>query len=61
MRRNITMLELVTAVAEHARTEAELIATVVHMINSGAVRLSGTFRGARIDLGASSRPRRWAA
>jgi len=50
MRRDVTMLELVTAVTEHARTEGEAIATIVHMINSGAVRLCGTFSGARIDL-----------
>jgi hypothetical protein len=49
----ITMLELVHAVAEQARTEAEVIATVVYLVNSGAVRLSGTFRGARIDLSGS--------
>jgi len=31
-------------------TEAELIATVVHLVNSGAVRLCGNFRGARFAL-----------
>ena len=51
MRRDVTMLELVTAVTEHMRTEGEAIATIVHMVNSGAVRLCGTFSGARIDLG----------
>ena len=51
MRRDVTMLELVTAVTEHTRTEGEAIATIVHMVNSGAVRLCGTFSGARIDLG----------
>ena len=50
MRRDVTMLELVTAVTEHTRTEGEAIATIVHMVNSGAVRLCGTFCGARIDL-----------
>jgi hypothetical protein len=51
MRRDVTMLELVITVTEHARTEGEAIATIVHMIDSGAVRLCGTFSGARIDLG----------
>jgi len=31
MRRDVTMLELVTAVTEHTRTEGEAIATIVHM------------------------------
>ena len=51
MKRDVTMLELVTAVTEHTRTEGEAIATIVHMVNSGAVRLCGNFAGARIDLG----------
>jgi len=51
MRRDVTMLELMTVLTERTRTEAEAIATIVHMVNSGAVRLCGTFSGARIDLG----------
>ena len=47
---NITLLDLISAVSEHARTEAEVIATVVHLVNSGRVRLCGTFKGARFDL-----------
>jgi hypothetical protein len=47
---DVTLLDLVNAVAEHARSEAELIATVVYMVNQGHVRLCGTFRGARFDL-----------
>ena len=39
MARNVTLLDLVTAVNDSAETEAEVIATVVHMVNSGAVRL----------------------
>ena len=49
---DVTLLDLVNAVAEHARSEAELIATVVYMVNQGHVRLCGTFRGARFDLAA---------
>ena len=50
MARSSTLLDLVTAVSEHARTEAELLATVVYLVNSGRVRLCGNFRGARFDL-----------
>lgn len=46
----VTMLELVTAVAENAQSQEEVMATVVHMVNSGLVRLDGKLRGARFDL-----------
>jgi hypothetical protein len=46
-----TLLELVTIVNDQVATEAELIATVVYLVNSGAVRLCGNFRGARFDIG----------
>src|SRR5262247_4022757 len=46
---NTTLLELVNAVSEHAQSDAEVIATVVYLVNSGRVRLCGTFRGVRID------------
>jgi hypothetical protein len=52
MGRDVTLLDLVTAVCRYARTDAEVIATVVHMVNSGTVRLCGNFKGARFDLGA---------
>ena len=45
-----TLLDLVTAVSVHARSDAEVVATIVYLVNSGAVRLGGTFRGARFDL-----------
>jgi hypothetical protein len=48
---NLTLLDLVTAVSEVATSEAEVIATVVFLVNSGAVRLCGNFKGARFDLG----------
>jgi hypothetical protein len=44
------MQELVAAVAECAESEAEVVATVVHMVNTGLVRLDGKLRGARFDL-----------
>jgi len=50
MARNVTLLDLVNAVGEHARSEAEMIATIVYMVNQGHVRLRGTFRGARFDV-----------
>jgi len=47
---NVTLLDLISAVSEHARSEAEVIATVVYLVNSGKVRLAGNFRGARFAL-----------
>ena len=47
---NFTLLDLVNAVSEQARSEAEVIATIVYLVNSGRVRLCGIFKGARIDL-----------
>ena len=49
---DMTLLELVNAVADYTPSENEVIATVVHMVNSGAVRLCGNFKGAHFDLGA---------
>jgi hypothetical protein len=45
-----TLLDLVSAVADYSQSEAELIATVVYMVNEGHVRLCGTFKGSRFDL-----------
>jgi len=50
MARMITLLDLVNAVAEYSRSDAELIATVVYMVNEGHVRLCGNFKGCRFDL-----------
>jgi hypothetical protein len=50
MSNTVTMLELVTTVTRYAATDDEVVATVAWLINSGAVRLCGNFRGARIDL-----------
>lgn len=46
----VTMFDLVNAVAENAKSEAEVVATVVHMVNTGLVRLDGKLRGAHFDL-----------
>jgi hypothetical protein len=50
MATQLTMLDLVKAVSATARTDTEVVATVVYLVNSGAVRLCGSFRGARFDL-----------
>ena len=45
-----TLLDLVSAVSAYAGSGAEVVATIVHLVNSGTVRLIGNFRGARFDL-----------
>jgi hypothetical protein len=50
MQPTVTLLDLVTAVSEYARSDGEVIATVVWLVNSGQVRLGGNFRGARFDV-----------
>jgi hypothetical protein len=40
----VTLLELIKAVSEVSESETEILATVTYMLNSGRVRLSGTFR-----------------
>jgi hypothetical protein len=45
-----TLLDLVATVSEFAETEDELLAVVVHLVNSGRATLIGTFKGARFDL-----------
>ena len=50
MTRNVTLLDLVSAVAKYARSDKEVIATVAYLVNGGRVRLCGNFKGARFDL-----------
>ena len=45
----VTLRELVTAVSDFAQSENEVVATVIHMINSGQVKLRGYLDGARVD------------
>jgi hypothetical protein len=45
-----TLLELVEAVSDCTETDAETVATIVHLVNSGQVQLCGNFRGARFEL-----------
>jgi hypothetical protein len=49
MTRDTTMLELVTELSREARSDEDVVATVVSLVNSGAVRLCGNFRGRRFD------------
>ena len=48
--RKTTLLNLVQTVSDYARSDAEVVATVVYLINSGKVRLCGNFAGAKITL-----------
>jgi hypothetical protein len=52
--RTVTLRELIAAVSEFANSENEVIATVVHLVNSGRVRLQGGLTGAHIDFAAAS-------
>ncbi len=45
----VTLLELVEAVGDYAQTEAEVVATVLHMLKSGRVKLRACFRDEPID------------
>ena len=50
---DVTLLDLVNAVVEYARSDAEIVATVVWMVNGGHVRLCGNFKGSRFDIAAT--------
>ena len=40
----VTLLGLIEAVSEASESEQEVLATVTYMLNSGRVRLTGSFR-----------------
>jgi hypothetical protein len=42
-----TLLDLVRAVSEETEDDREIVATVLHLLRSGRVRLVGSFRGER--------------
>ena len=44
-----TLLDLVRVVGEVTDDDREIVATVLHMLRSGRVRLSGSFRGVPFD------------
>jgi len=50
LRRQCTLLDLVQVVNEFACNDDEVVATVTYLINSGRVRLCGTFAGAKIAV-----------
>jgi len=45
---DVTLLDLVRAVSEESETEAEVVATVLHMLASGRARLRGSLRDASL-------------
>ena len=45
-----TLLDLVYSVSVFAKTDAEVVATVAHLVNSGRVQLCGNFAGAKISF-----------
>lgn len=53
MPRDTTMLELVNGLTRQGRSEDEVVATVMFLVNSGAVRLCGNFKGYRFEEGAA--------
>jgi len=48
-----TLLELVHQVSKSALTDDEVVTLVAYLVNSGRVRLCGTFAGAKIRRQAS--------
>jgi len=46
--RHSTMLELVRAVQDRARSDEEVVAIIAYMLNTRRVVLRGTFAGQRI-------------
>ena len=45
-----TLLELVEAIADVTEDDREIVATVIHLLASGQVRLCGNFRDEPIEL-----------
>lgn len=48
-RRAATLLELVSAICETTEDDQEVVSTVLHLLETGRVCLSGNFRGHPID------------
>ena len=44
-----TLPDLVQAVSDSAANDAEIVAMVAYLVNSGRVQLCGNFVGAKID------------
>jgi hypothetical protein len=49
-RRRTTMLDLIQVVQQYVASDAEVIAVVTLLVNSGAVILAGNFAGMRISV-----------
>lgn len=47
--RPVTLLELVTAICESTEDDREVVSTVLHLLETRRVRLSGNFRGRSVD------------
>ena len=47
--RRMTLLELVRVVQDTCRSDAEVVAVITHMVNTGRVVLGGTFARRRIS------------
>ena len=47
--RKATLLELVTAIGETTEDDQEVVRTVLHLLETGRVRLCGNFRNRPID------------
>ncbi len=48
--RRVTLLDLIAALADSGASEAEVVWAIVHLVNSGRVRLVGQFREAHIQI-----------
>ena len=52
IRRRTTLLNLVQAIQDHARSDAEVVAVITHMLRTRRVVLTGTVAGQRVTDGA---------
>jgi hypothetical protein len=53
-RKDSTLLELVQSISDSGLTDDEVVTVVAYLINSGRVRLCGTFAGAKVSRHASA-------
>ena len=49
-KKRTTLLELVRVVQDTCRSDAEVIAVITHMVNTGRIVLGGNFAQQHIDL-----------
>lgn len=57
MNRDTTMLELVHEVSREVHSDGEVVKRVTSLVNSGRVRLVGSFRGTTLLEGPRVQPR----